>query len=136
MKSKTLKQFLAEKRKADAQSAETVMKTLDALTHVSGNAYNGSAVIINITDLEGNVLADAAINGEQLEDLRVALMEAYRQTLMAKEPVLRYNLRKMEDMINGLKPAESKQPENEPLVSYRHPRKGKDVGRDSRLYGC
>lgn len=63
MKSKTLKQFLAEKRKADA-----------------------------------------AINGEQLDDLRVALVEAYRQTLMAKEPVLRYNLRKMEDMINGLDP--------------------------------
>lgn len=53
MKSKTLKQFLAEKRKAYAQSAEAVMKTLDTLTHVRGNAYNGSAVIINITDLEG-----------------------------------------------------------------------------------
>ena len=104
MKSKTLKQFLAEKRKADAQSAETVMKTLDALTHVSGNAYNGSAVIINITDLEGNVLADAAINGEQLEDLRVALMEAYRQTLMTKEVFVRYNLRKMQAMIDGLDP--------------------------------
>ena len=111
MKSKTLKQFLADKRKAEAQSAEAVMKTLDTLTHVNGNAYNASAVIINITDLEGNVLGDAAINGEQLDDLRVALVEAYRQTLMAKEPVLRYNLRKMEDMINGLKPAESKQPE-------------------------
>lgn len=104
MKSKTLKQFLAEKRKADAQSAETVMKTLDALTHVSGNAYNGSAVIINITDLEGNVLADAAINGEQLEDLRVALVEAYRQTLMTKEVFVRYNLRKMQAMIDGLDP--------------------------------
>lgn len=111
MKSKTLKQFLAEKRKADVQRPEAVMNTLDKLTCVSGSSYYGSAVIINITDLEGNVLADAAINGEQLEDLRVALMEAYRQTLMAKEPVLRYNLRKMEDMINGLKPAESKQPE-------------------------
>lgn len=104
MKSKTLKQFLAEKRKADAQSAETVMKTLDALTHVNGNAYNGSAVIINITDLEGNVLADAAINGEQLEDLRVALVEAYRQTLMTKEVFVRYNLRKMQAMIDGLDP--------------------------------
>lgn len=111
MKPKTLKQFLAEKRKADVQRPEAVMNTLDKLTRVSGSSYYGSAVIINITDLEGNVLADAAINGEQLEDLRVALMEAYRQTLMAKEPVLRYNLRKMEDMINGLKPAESKQPE-------------------------
>lgn len=111
MKSKTLKQFLAEKRKADVQRPEVVMKTLETLTNVKDGSYYASAVIINITDLEGNVLADAAINGEQLDDLRVALVEAYRQTLMAKEPVLRYNLRKMEDMINGLKPAESKQPE-------------------------
>ena len=111
MKSKTLKQFLAEKRKADAQRPEVVMKTLETLTNVKDGSYYGSAVIINITDLEGNVLADAAINGEQLDDLCIALVEAYRQTLMAKEPVLRYNLRKMEDMINGLKPAESKQPE-------------------------
>lgn len=104
MKSKTLKQFLADKRKAEAQSAEAVMKTLDTLTHVNGNAYNGSAVIINITDLEGNVLADAAINGEQLEDLRLALVEAYRQTLMAKEVFVRYNLRKMQNIINDLDP--------------------------------
>ena len=111
MKSKTLKQFLAEKRKAEAQRPEAVMKTLETLTNVKDGSYYASAAIINITDLEGNVLADAAINGEQLDDLRVALVEAYRQTLTAKEPVLRYNLRKMEDMINGLKPAESKQPE-------------------------
>ena len=101
MKSKTLKQFLAEKRKAYAQSAEAVMKTLDTLTHVSGNAYNGSAVIINITDLEGKVLADAAINGEQLEDLRVALIEA---TLIAKEVFVRYNLHKMQNLIIDLDP--------------------------------
>lgn len=104
MKSKTLKQFLADKRKAEAQSAEAVMKTLDTLTHVNGNGYNGSAVIINITDLEGNVLADAAINGEQLGDLRLALVEAYRQTLMAKEVFMRYNLRKMQNLINDLDP--------------------------------
>lgn len=111
MKSKTLKQFLAEKRKADVQRPEAVMKTLDMLTQVKDGSYYGSAVIINITDLEGKVLADAAINGEQLDDLRVALIEAYRQTLMAKEPVLRFNLRKMQTMIDGLKPEESKQPE-------------------------
>ena len=104
MKSKTLKQFLAEKRKAYAQSAEAVMKTLDTLTHVRGNAYNGSAVIINITDLEGKVLADAAINGEQFEDLRLALVEAYRQTLMAKETVAACEVRKMQRFINELNP--------------------------------
>lgn len=94
MKSKTLKQFLAEKRKTDAQHPEAIMKALDELTNVHPGEYYGSAVIINITDLEGKVLADAAINGEQLEDLRVALMEAYRQTLMTKEVFVRYNLRK------------------------------------------
>lgn len=52
MKSKTLKQFLAEKRKADVQRPEAVMNTLDKLTCVSGSSYYGSAVIINITDLE------------------------------------------------------------------------------------
>lgn len=104
MKSKTLKQFLAEKRKAYAQSAEAVMKTLDTLTHVSGNAYNGLAVIINITDLEGKVLADAAINGEQFEDLRLALVEAYRQTLIAKEVFVRCNLHKMQNLIIDLDP--------------------------------
>lgn len=104
MKSKTLKQFLADKRKAEAQSAEAVMKTLNTLTHVNSSTYYGSAVIINITDLEGNVLADAAINGEQLDDLRVALVEAYHQTLMAKEVFVRYNLRKMQNLINDLDP--------------------------------
>lgn len=104
MKSKTLKQFLAEKRKADVQRPEAVMNTLDTLMHVSGSSYYGSAVIINITDLEGNVLADAAINGEQLEDLRLALIEAYRQTLIAKEVFARYNLRKMQNLINDLDP--------------------------------
>lgn len=104
MKSKTLKQFLAEKRKADAQRPEVVMKTLETLTNVKDGSYYASAVIINITDLEGNVLADAAINGEQLEDLRVALVEAYRQTLMTKEVFVRYNLRKMQAMIDGLDP--------------------------------
>lgn len=64
MKSKTLKQFLAEKRKLDVQRTKAVMDTLDKLTHVNDNSYCGSAVIINITDLEGEVLADAAINGE------------------------------------------------------------------------
>lgn len=104
MKSKTLKQFLTEKRKAYAQSAEAVMKTLDTLTHVSGNAYNGLAVIINITDLEGKVLADAAINGEQFEDLRLALVEVYRQTLIAKEVFVRCNLYKMQNLIIDLDP--------------------------------
>lgn len=104
MKSKTLKQFLADKRKAEAQSAEAVMKTLNTLTNVKDGSYYASAVIINITDLEGNVLADAAINGEQLDDLRVALVEAYRQTLMAKEVFVRYNLRKMQNLINDLDP--------------------------------
>ena len=51
MKSKTLKQFLAEKRKADVQRPEAVMNTLDTLMHVSGSSYCGSAVIINITAL-------------------------------------------------------------------------------------
>ena len=94
MKSKTLKQFLAEKRKADVQRPEAVMNTLDKLTCVSGSSYYGSAVIINITDLEGNVLADAAINGEQLEDLRLALIEASA----------RYNLRIMQNLISVLDP--------------------------------
>lgn len=104
MKSKTLKQFLAEKRKADAQRPEVVMKTLETLTNVKDGSYYASAVIINITDLEGNVLADAAINGEQLEDLRVALVEAYRQTLIAKEVFVRYNLHKMQNLIIDLDP--------------------------------
>lgn len=63
MKSETLKQFLAEKRKSDVQRDVAVMDTLYKLTHVNDNSYFGSAVIINITDLEGRVLADAAING-------------------------------------------------------------------------
>lgn len=108
MKSETLKQFLAEKRKAYAQSAEAVMKTLDTLTHVRGNAYNGSAVIINITDLEGKVLADAAINGEFFDALRPHLVEAYRQTLAEKSIFAEYNLRKMQCMIKGLDPERSK----------------------------
>lgn len=108
MKSETLKQFLAEKRKAYAQSAEAVMKTLDTLTHVSGNAYFGSAVIINITDLEGKVLADAAINGEFFDALRPHLVEAYRQTLAEKSIFAEYNLRKMQCMIKGLDPERSK----------------------------
>lgn len=108
MKSETLKQFLAEKRKAYAQSAEAVMKTLDTLTHVSGNAYFGSAVIINITDLEGKVLADAAINGEFFDALRPHLVEAYRQTLAEKSTFAEYNLRKMQCMIKGLDPERSK----------------------------
>ena len=104
MKSKTLKQFLAEKRKLDVQRDVAVMDTLDKLTHVNDNSYCGSAVIINITDLEGKVLADAAINGEQLDDLRVALIEAYRQTLMAKETVAACEVRKMQRFINELNP--------------------------------
>lgn len=104
MKSKTLKQFLAEKRKTDAQHPEAIMKALDELTHIHPGEYYGSAVIINITDLEGNVLADAAINGEQLEDLRLALIEAYRQTLIAKEASARYNLRRMQNLISVLDP--------------------------------
>ena len=104
MKSKTLKQFIAEKRKSDVQRPDAVMKALDRLTSVKDGVYYGSAVIINITDLEGNVLADAAINGEQLEDLRVALIEAYRQTLMAKETVAACEVRKMQRFINELNP--------------------------------
>lgn len=104
MKSKTLKQFLAEKRKSDVQRPDAVMKALDRLTSVKDGVYYGSAVIINITDLEGNVLADAAINGEQLDDLRVALIEAYRQTLMAKENVAACEVRKMQRFINELNP--------------------------------
>lgn len=108
MKSETLKQFLAEKRKAYAQSTEAVMKTLDTLTHVSGNTYFGSAVIINITDLEGKVLADAAINGEFFDALRPHLVEAYRQTLAEKSIFAEHNLRKMQCMIKALDPERSK----------------------------
>lgn len=104
MKSKTLKQFLAEKRKSDVQRPDAVMKALDRLTSVKDGVYYGSAVIINVTDLEGNVLADAAINGEQLDDLRVALIEAYRQTLMAKGTVAACEVRKMQRFINELNP--------------------------------
>lgn len=55
MKSKTLKQFLAEKRKTDAQHPEAIMKALDELANIHPGEYYGSAVIINITDLEGKV---------------------------------------------------------------------------------
>lgn len=94
MKSKTLKQFLAEKRKSDVQRDVAVMDTLDKLTDVNDNSYCGSAVIINITDLEGRVLADAAINGEFFDALRPHLVEAYRQTLAEKSTFAEYNLRK------------------------------------------
>lgn len=104
MKSKTLKQFLTEKRKADVQRPEAVMNTLDKLTCVSGSSYYGSAVIINITDLEGNVLADAAVNGEALDTFLPHCVEAYRQTLMAKEIHVNYTLRKMQNFINALDP--------------------------------
>lgn len=104
MKSKTLKQFLTEKRKADVQRPEAVMNTLDKLTCVSGSSYYGSAVIINITDLEGKVLADAAVNGEALNTFLPHCVEAYRQTLMAKEIHVNYTLRKMQNFINALDP--------------------------------
>lgn len=91
MKSETLKQFLAEKRKSDVQRTKAVMDTLDKLTHVNDNSYCGSAVIINITDLEGEVLADAAINGEFFDALRPHLVEAYRQTLAEKSTFAEYN---------------------------------------------
>lgn len=108
MKSKTLKQFLAEKRKLDVQRAEAVMDTLDKLTHVNDNSYCGSAVIINITDLEGKVLADAAINGEFFDALRPHLVEAYRQTLADKETFAVYKVRKMQNLITSLDPERSK----------------------------
>lgn len=44
MKSKTLKQFLAEKRKAYAQSAEAVMKTLDTLYAVVYDEANDDPI--------------------------------------------------------------------------------------------
>lgn len=108
MKSKTLKQFLAEKRKLDVQRAEALMDTLDKLTQVNDKSYCGSAVIINIVDLEGKVLADAAINGEFFDALRPHLVEAYRQTLAEKSTFAEYNLRKMQCMIKGLDPERSK----------------------------
>lgn len=104
MKSKTLKQFLAERRKSEVQTADAVMKAVDTLAHVKDGAYFGSAVIINITDLEGKVLTDAAINGEMLDALRPHLVEAYRQTLIAKEVFVRYNLHKMQNLIIDLDP--------------------------------
>lgn len=108
MKSKTLKQFLAEKRKLDVQRAEAVMDALDKLTQVNDKSYCGSAVIINIVDLEGKVLADAAINGEFFDALRPHLVEAYRQTLAEKSTFAEYNFRKMQYMIKGLDPERSK----------------------------
>lgn len=42
MEPKTLKQFLAEKRKADAQRPEVVMKTLETLTNVKDGSYYAS----------------------------------------------------------------------------------------------
>lgn len=108
MKSKTLKQFLAEKRKSDVQRDVAVMDTLDKLTNVNDNSYCGSAVIINITDLEGKVLADAAINGEFFDALRPHLVEAYRRTLVKKSIFAEYNLRKMQCMIKSLNPECSK----------------------------
>ena len=108
MKSKTLKQFLAEKRKSDVQCDVAVMDTLYKLTHVNDNSYFGSAVIINITDLEGKVLADAAINGEFFDALRPHLVEAYRQTLAEKSIFAECNLRKMQCMIKALDPERSK----------------------------
>lgn len=108
MKSKTLKQFLAEKRKSDVQRTKAVMDTLDKLTHVNDNSYCGSAVIINITDLEGEVLADAAINGEFFDALRPHLVEAYRQTLAEKSTFAEHNLRKMQCMVKALDPERSK----------------------------
>ena len=104
MKSKTLKQFLTEKRKADAQHPEAVMKALNGLTKVHPGEYYGSAVIINITDLEGKVLADAAVNGEALDVFLPHCVEAYRQTLIAKSIHVDYTLRKMQNLINDLDP--------------------------------
>ena len=130
MKSETLKQFLAEKRKSDVQRDVAVMDTLDKLTHVNDNSYCGSAVIINITDLEGEVVAVGRVRLQvdvQVVELPLHmdvrpvaagvrsegaigahLVEAYRQTLAEKSTFAEYNLRKMQCMIKGLDPERSK----------------------------
>lgn len=99
MKSKTLKQFLAEKRKSDVQTSTAVIDTLNTLRSVRNDAYAGSVLIITITDLEGNVLADAGINGEDFNELRPALVEAFCQTLITKFAFAKARCAKMEQLI-------------------------------------
>lgn len=107
MKSKTLKQFLAEKRKTDAQCPEAVMKALDELTHVRPGEYWSITVRPSLSTSptsKGKVLADAAVNGEALDTFLPHCVEAYRQTLIAKEIHVNYTLRKMQNFINDLDP--------------------------------
>lgn len=99
MKSKTLKQFLAEKRKAEAQTSTAVIDTLNTLRNVRRGAYAGSAVIVTVTDLEGNVLADAGIDGEDFDGLRPALIEAFRETLITKFAFAKSKCVRMERLI-------------------------------------
>lgn len=109
MKSKTLKQFLAEKRKAEVQTPEAVIQALRNLQPLNSDSYNASALIVNVTDLDGRVLTNAAINGEDFgAAVLYALIDAYRMTLASKAEFAKYRLNEMERIVKEFTPENSR----------------------------
>lgn len=86
-KKTTIADWLEEKRKQEVESTDSKINVIKNLPGAK-DKYFASGVVITITDLAGNILTDSLINGENFEEIRILIINAYKKTLKSRSQFL------------------------------------------------
>lgn len=97
----TITDLLKEKRMQEVESTDSKINAIKKLQDAQ-DKYSASGLVVKITDLSGNVLADSIINGEDFEEIRPLIIKAYKKTLKLRSRILQSKVNECNNLIGDL----------------------------------
>lgn len=97
----TMADLQKEKRIQDVESTDS---KINAIKNLQGakDKYISSGVVITITDLSGKILSDSIMNGEDFEEIRPLIINAYKKTLKFRSQCLQHKVNECNDLVGDL----------------------------------
>lgn len=96
----TIADLLKEKRIQAVESTDSKINAIKNLQQ-SKDKYYASGIIMTITDLSGKVISDSIMNGEDFEEIRPYIINAYKKTLKLRSQCLQHKVNECIDLIGG-----------------------------------
>lgn len=94
------KKKLTARRKEETQSIDNTIKAINTLRSLTEGKFMGSGVIITMTDLSGNVMCDAMVDGAYFDAVKDSVNNSLTKTLELKAANLRGKLKECEKIFN------------------------------------
>lgn len=100
-KKTTITDLLKENRRQEVESTDS---KINAIKNLQGakDKYFASGVVMTITDLSGKVLTDSIMNGEDFEEIRTPIINAYKKTLKSRSQCLQSKVNECNNIIGDI----------------------------------